>query len=405
MKEKINIIQFMPYFPPHKWWVETVWEEIGKYWVKNNFWEFINIVTYFDQPSPQLSHLRGEGVEQVIYEDKIIWYKKDWYEVLVCPSIEIINNFPVYKVWDRKYKLIKKYLINKTSPQPSPLEERGLVQNWRVVTHTRFFLTSLIWWIFAKTNKIKWIHVEHWSDYVKLSSKLKSYLSIIYDKIFWKWIFKKANRVLVISEACKSFINRKFVRREVEVFYRWIELKKINLEKKWEVKIVFVWRLVKLKWVEDLINAYKKSWLNNELIIIWDWEEKQNLEKISKWFNIKFLWFKNKNFIEKFLADNNCILINPSYQEWLPTTVIEWLFYKNVVIASNVWWTNEISNKEDLILFEAWNIDELSKKIKFALKNYENLYWKSKKVIEEKFSWDKNIKKYYLEFKKLVDGE
>ena len=47
--KKINIIQFLPYFPPHKWWVETVWEEIGKYWVKNDMWEFINVVTEFEQ--------------------------------------------------------------------------------------------------------------------------------------------------------------------------------------------------------------------------------------------------------------------------------------------------------------------------------------------------------------------
>jgi len=389
--KKINIIQFLPYFPPHKGWVETVWEEIWKYWVKNNFWEFINVVTEFEQDNEL------ENNEKIIFEDEIIWYKKDWYEVLVLPSIEIINNFPVYKIWDKKYKLIIKYLKEKTSPQPSLLEKREQEQNWRVFTHTRFFLTSLIWWLFSRKNKIKWIHIEHGSDYVKLSSKLKTSLSVIYDKIFWKWIFKKADKILAISEACKSFINREFVDREVEVFYRGIELKELNFKKKWDLKLVFIWRLVKLKWVEDLLKAYRNLGLQIKLEIIWDWEEKNNLEKFVKEnkLNIDFLWFKDKIFIEKYLAENKVILVNPSYQEWLPTTVIEWLFYKNVVVASNVWWTSEISNKEDLILFEAWSMKDLEEKIKYWIKNYEKLVWKSFEVVRKKFNWDKNIFKLY----------
>ena len=383
--KSINIIQFLPYFPPHKGWVETVWEEIGKYCVKNNLWEFINVVTEFEQEKEVKNN------KKIIFEWKIIWYKKDWVEILVCPSIEIINNFPVYKFWDKKYKLIKKYLKDKIWKNKN---------NFRIITHTRFFLTSLFWWIFARKNSIKWIHLEHWSDYVKLSSKLKTSLSVIYDKIFWKWIFKKAYKVLAISEACKSFINREFIDREVEIFYRWIELKELNLEKKWDLKLVFIWRLVKLKWVEDLLKAYKNLNLYIKLEIIWDWEEKKDLEKFTKEnnLNIEFLWFKNKTFIEKYLSKNKVILINPSYQEWLPTTVIEWLFYKNVVVASKVGWTSEISDKEDLILFEVWSIKDLKEKIEFAIKNYENLYWKSFEEIKEKFSWKNNIFKLYNVF-------
>jgi hypothetical protein len=67
-------------------------------------------------------------------------------------------------------------------------------------------------------------------------------------------------------------------------------LSNINIKKTWDIKFIFIWRLVNLKWVKDLVNAYSKSWLKNELIIIWDWDDKNNLENISKWLNIKFLW-------------------------------------------------------------------------------------------------------------------
>ncbi len=383
MKEKLNIIQFMPYFPPHKGWLETVWKEIWKYWVKNDFGSFINIVTAFEQ------NQEVEKNKKIIFNDRTIWYKKEGYEVLVCPSLELINNFPVFKVWSNEYKLIEKYLNTKVW--------KGK-KNFRVITHTRFFITSFIWWLFAKKNNIKWVHIEHWSNYVKLSSKIKTNLSIIYDKTFWKWIFKKTDIILAISQACKNFIKNEFLGREVNVFYRGIELKEKKNSKQWEIKLVFIWRLVKLKWVDYLLEVFEKLSIKNKLIIIWDWEEKENLKKFIKNDNIKnieFSGFKNKDFIEKFLSENNCILINSSFQEWLPTTVIEWLFYKNVVIASNVWWTNEISNKEDLILFEAWNKKELREQINFAIKNYDKIVWKSEKIVKENFSWERNILKLY----------
>lgn len=377
--EKVNIIQFMPYFPPHKWWVETVWQEIWINWKKSDLWGFLNVITNFNQDNDL------EKNEKIIFEWDIIWYKKDNIIHLVVPSFEIINNFPMYKFWDKKTRLIFNYL-------KSYIQEN---KNIRVITHTRFFLPSLFWWIFARKNNLKWIHIEHWSDYVKLSSKLKTRLSIIYDKIFWKWIFKKADKILAISEACKNFINKEFIDREVSVFYRGIDLPYIDTKKTWNIKLVFVWRLVNLKWVFNLIESYKKLDIKNDLIIIWDWEEKQNLENISNWFNIIFLWFKDKEFIIDYLSKNNCILVNPSFQEWMPTTVIEWLITKNVVVASDVWWTKEISNNLDLLLFESWNNQELWEKISFAINNYQNLKWKCFDEINKKFSREQNIINLY----------
>ena len=70
----------------------------------------------------------------------------------------------------------------------------------------------------------------------------------------------------------------------------------------------------------------------------------------------------------------------------MPTTVIEGLFYKNVVVASDVWWTNEISTENDLILFTKWNVSDLTKKLKYAIINYHELSWKSKVHINKNFN-------------------
>jgi glycosyltransferase involved in cell wall biosynthesis len=195
MKKKLNIIQFLPYFPPHKGGVEIVWEEIWEHWVKSWFWEVISIITSFEQEKRILK-------DKIIFKWEIVWYKRNWVQNLVVPSFEIVNNFPCYKLFNRRKKIIFKYLKYYISSE-NLLNKSSVL----VLTHTRFFLPTFIWWKFARKNKLKWVHLEHWSDYVKLSSKFKSYVAYVYDRIIWKRIFKKADKLLAISEASKSFIE------------------------------------------------------------------------------------------------------------------------------------------------------------------------------------------------------
>ncbi|MDD2870864.1 MAG: glycosyltransferase family 4 protein [Candidatus Gracilibacteria bacterium] len=378
--KKINVIQFLPYFPPHKGGVETVGEEIGKYWIKKDFGGFINVVSYIEQD------LQLDINEKILYQDKIIGYRKDGYEVLLVPSFELINNFPVFKFWSEDYRLTKKYL-----------NERILKSNdeTMVFTHTRFFLSSLFGGIFARKNKLKWIHIEHGSDYVKLGSKIKTFLSVVYDKIIGRWIFRRADKLIGISGACRKFINREFIDKQVDVFYRGLDLTNIDIDKSGDFKIVFVGRLVVLKGVVDLIEAYKLSGLKNELVIIGDGEERQNLQKISTGLNVKFLGFKDRDFVLDYLSKNNCVLVNPSYQEGMPTTVIEGLATGCVVVGSDVGGTREITSEDDLVLFERGDVSDLKEKLKRVLDEYEDLKGHSLLIIREKFDREVNVFSLY----------
>jgi glycosyltransferase involved in cell wall biosynthesis len=116
---------------------------------------------------------------------------------------------------------------------------------------------------------------------------------------------------------------------------------------------------------------------------------------MSKGYSVTFLGFKQTDFVIEYLQYNRCIVVNPSHQEWLPTTVIEWLMTKCPVVASNVWWTSEISNWKDLLLFESQDIPGLQQCLKSAIDDYDNMTWISFKQVSEKFSWEKNITKLY----------
>ena len=81
---KINVIQFLPYYPPHKWWLETHAKEWSENWVKNWYWKVIDITTNIWTEYEQ--------------KDEITKIEKDWIITYYLPSKEIIWNFPVYKI-------------------------------------------------------------------------------------------------------------------------------------------------------------------------------------------------------------------------------------------------------------------------------------------------------------------
>lgn len=377
----MNIIQFLPYFPPHKWWVETVAEECAFFYVAWEYGQVINIVFDVGQD------YNNEKYEYILNQNnEKIGYKQRGYEVYLLPAFDIITNFPVPKFWKKRFWQILK-IISRESKN----------NNTIIQTHTRFFLSSFLGGLFAKYHTLKWVHIEHGSDYVKLGSTLKSKISYFYDRIIWAWIFKKADKIVAISEGVREFIQREFTQKNIVVIYNGIDFVPTDKKQNWErIKIWFVWRLVKLKWVDLLIESFKileKKYENIILEIVWDGEEKQYLESIKS-EKIAFLWWQNREYVKDFLSTCD-ILVNPSYQEGLPTTVLEWLLSKCMVVATDVWWTKEISSEKDLLIIEKWNLQELVKWLEIAIESYKQTSWLSFDWVNKRFDWNENIKKYF----------
>lgn len=367
IKKQKNIIQFTPYFFPHIWGVEKVVEWIFLKWI---YWKS--------------SIFSGDNKQSIIVYNNSSLQDIDSRKKIFFPCKDIVDNFPLPLIWTKKYISSHKKLRNILS------KEEDII-----ITHTRFFLTSFLWGIYAKIFKKKWIHIEHGSDFVKLSSPFKNKCAYIYDKTIGSWVIKKADRVLAISKKSKEFVENELWWKNIKIWYRWMDMSDISQKEKAEIKIVYIGRLVHLKWVDNLMDAYIKSNLQYPLTIIWDWPEREKLQKKSQGKNIIFLWEKSHDEIITFLSQNNCILINPSYQEGMPTTVIEWLATKNVVIATNVGGTSEISSFGDLVLVSPWDIKGLSMVMKEVVKKYFELQGKSYTHMRETFSWEKSLEKLY----------
>ena len=412
---EMNIIQFLPYFPPHKWGLETHAKEWGDNWNRKWYWKVINITTNI--------------WTEYKWKDKVIKIEEDnWNITYYLPSIEIISNFPVYKFWKKNIRNLFKEL-------------------WKdkdnfIITRTRFFLTSFIWWVFSEKNKLKWIHIEHWSDYVKLNSKFKSFIAYMYDKIIWKWIFRNSDLVIPISTACKDFILKLWwIKIKLwPVIYRWfgfinlVKENKLDYEieevikvkewkKEWKIILWFVWRLYKWKWVENIIQWLQKIKSEDnkniekiKFVIVWDGEDLERLKKLTKKFwlekYIYFTWWKN--FKEAlFIQSQFDIHIHSSLPWWwLSWTLVQWMYLAPIIISSINEGAKEIiwEKKAKAILIwnkENYSIDDMKNAIKNWIeyfKKWEDFRKINKWFIESTFDWNKNIEKYYLEFKKLNNG-
>lgn len=375
----MRVVQFLPYFPPHTWWVETVAEEFSKYFVSEKCWEVLNLT---------FSVWQEEWVKE---------YEKDWYKVLVMPAFDIIPNFSVPKFWTKRYWQVLKE-VKKWNPDV-------------IQTHTRFFLATFMWWWYARRWKKKWVHVEHWSDYVQVSSWFTNRVAYIYDRIIGKWVFRKANVIVPISWACKRFIEKEFWRKDnIQIIYRGLDIpEKLpeveDLHEKFKDKLIvwFVWRLYKWKNVESLVKAYyevdKTLQEKIQIVVIGDWEDMEYLKSLDRENKVYFAW--RKPFLEALAYQKQFDVHMHSSNPWgwLATTLLQAMYFWCLIVATpNEWATDVLVDWENAIVLKDSSLGE----IKRWLEEWIKLVWKkdwwikkNKEIIEKQFHWENNIKEFF----------
>ena len=367
----MKVLQFLPYFPPHIWGVEAFAKERSSAFSEQKKWKLINVVFSPGQP------------------ENLTSYEQDEYTVIILPAFELISNFPVPKIRSTTFW---------SQIQKIKAEKADIIQ-----THTRFFLSTFLWWLLAKFRKIKRIHIEHGSGFVKGLSWRKTVFARCYDQIFWRLIFRLADSLVAISQANLSFIQQ-FTNKKISVIYRGFNLSPVLREKKEkpdQILIGFVGRLVKLKGVDLLIEAFaqlEQEHRHLKLQIIWDGEERSTLEKqveaLGLWDKISFLWYQSPEKVYSDFLPHIDVFVNPSLQEGLPTTVVEALFAQCITVATDVGWTREIADGEDFIVVDPWNVEALKGGLNQALALLWKAHWASYQQVRERFNWKRAVEEY-----------
>lgn len=384
ISNKIKLLIFSPYYPPHTGGLESHSDEFNKYLSKEGF-----EITVFaplipmDSPEKETTHHN--------------------VEIIRFPAFEIIPNYPMPKFWRLKFWNLFRSLFE--------------VKFDLTISRTRFFLTSLLALIYAKSTKTKWIHIEHGSDFVKLSSRFKSLIAKLYDYIFGSLIFKLSDQNISISKAVRKFVYQ-FDKNDSPVIYRGIETETIDkiktdliIKEKYKNKIIitFAGRLYKWKGVENSIEAIKslpeKTKKKIIFLIAGDGEDFKHLKTISRNENpIKLLGNLTREQTISLLKTSSIYLHSAYPGGGLSTSLLESMYCNCAIIATPNEGADEvIDNNKNGLLINNSDSEEIKQEVEKLLKNREKIEFlgnNAKKTIASKFKWDNAIKKYLNILKK-----
>lgn len=378
----MKILVFSPYYPPHTGGLESHADEFNKYLSQKGV--DITVFTPLLPKDAPKNEVRYAGV-------KIIRF----------PAFEIISNYPLPKFWSPRFWSLFLGLFK---------EKFDIT-----ISRTRFFNTSLLALIYAKIKKVHWIHIEHGSDFVKLSSPLKNVIAKLYDNTFGRLIFKSSDLNISISKAVQKFVN-KFDRRESPVIYRGLDTEEINkiqpdieIKEKYKDKIIisFVGRLYKWKGVENSIEAIKSlpEEIKNKIVflIIGDGEDFAYLQKISANEEAIILLgnLPRKKAIGVLKISD--IYLHSAYPGGgLSTSLLEAMYCNCAIVATPNEGASEVMNEKSGIIIT----DNSPEKIKIAIENIVSSEERRKQYalnsgenIREKFNWNYPINSYENIFK------
>ncbi len=372
----MKLLIFCPYYPPHIGGLESHADEFNKYLSQKG----VDITVF----APKLPKEAPEN--ETKYEN---------VKIVRFPAFEIISNYSMPKFWSLKFWRLYNGLLK---------------QKFDItISRTRFFNTSLLALIYSKTKKVNWIHIEHGSDFVQLSSKFKTFIAKIYDFTFGYLVFKFSDLNISISKAVQKFVY-KFDNRESPIIYRGLDISEIEkispdleFKKQQSDKIIISWagRLYKWKGVENTIKAIKN--LPEEIkkrvifVIIGDGEDFQRLKKIS---DESILMLKGKTRKEAIgILKVSDIYIHSSFPGGgLSTALLEAMYCSCAVIATPNEGADEVViNDETGLLLEDSSMESLTKKIVSLCENSttrEALSSQAKEKIKRTFDWDTAVNEY-----------
>lgn len=298
---------------------------------------------------------------------EIIWWMERYIEQFYMSFCDIYDIYALS---------IEKNNINLSIPKDKIFSLNEEINNSIIAKIKKLFFRSRNIAKFCNKNNID-ISISH-GDIANLfniisilfwnKSKIIIILHNAFDKnLLWiplyllcKFTYKYADEIISVSKELTENTKKQINTSKIKTIYNPFDFEKIEILRKekieenienilinWKINFCHLSRLAKDKNQEYLIECFynfNKKNSNSQLIIIWDWNEKENLENLIKklWLenNIFLLW--NKQNIYKYLRHINYFLFT-WFQEWFWRILIDALsLWIPVLTHDYKYWAKEI---------------------------------------------------------------
>ena len=314
-----RLVSFCPYYPPHVGGLEKFADALHRLLADHG--HHVTVFTAHLPPPPNSSFDYGD------------------ISVLKYPAFDIIFGYPVPKFWDPDFWRLY-FRLSDTKYD-------------FVLSSTRFFLSSLLALFFAKFHHLPLIHIEHGSEYVQSDSMFVTWLARLYDETLGRLVLRSSTCNISPSRSAQAFIAR-FDHRPSPLIYRGVSPRDIDhipaaaldYIHAGQLPIVFAGRLIDAKGVADLLQALVSLPRSRYFMSIIGSGPAQPalislVTKLQLSSNVKFLGpLSHRDTIAQLKAAAICV--NPSYNEGLPTVLLEAGLTGCAIIATAVGGTTEI---------------------------------------------------------------
>jgi glycosyltransferase involved in cell wall biosynthesis len=236
----------------------------------------------------------------------------------------------------------------------------------------------------------------------ELHGKITGDISKKYEKDALKW----ADAITVVSKEAFDYYAR--LGYNVYQIPNAIDISSLtsNKDRRYQKQIIFAGRLSHEKGIDLLIELAQKLPLETDLIILGSGPEEkkiQNLIKIQK--NVHFLGYQNKEKTISLIRGSD-ILIQPSLNEGISSTILEAMACKTLVIATNVGGNQElITDNETGFLVNSNSTSQIIEKINYVLSNplKSEVITNNAFTHVKQYDWNVIGKKYLNLYQKVLD--
>jgi glycosyltransferase involved in cell wall biosynthesis len=338
----MRLLIFSPYFQPHVGGVEGYVRDLNAELLELGLVEEILVF------APRLP-LEGAPYEQLARGYRVVRY----------PAFEPVPNFPCPAPWRLGFGGAARRALR--------VREHDVV-----VCHTRFFPSSLAALAFSRAARLPLIHVEHGSDYVHMGSRAQGRVARAYDMTAGRLVLRRAQAVIAISRAAASFV-RELAGREAQVIYRGVDHARYDAVQpcrsltQWadgRPVVTFVGRLIDGKGVADLVESFARLQHPQALLcVVGDGPRRVELQALcvarGLADRVRFTGYQLEDRALELIRASD-IIVNPSYTEGLPTSVLEAALLERAILASDVGGTSEVvTNGRSATLVSAGDVEAL----------------------------------------------